>query len=304
MVAAKDGDHQLTGCYRPTINFANPDGGISLGTALAISGAAASPNMGYHSSPSLAFLLTVFNVRLGWWVGNPAQSKWMEPGPRFGLKYLMEELFGLSNADSSFVYLSDGGHFENLGIYELVKRRCHFIVACDATEDGKFAFADLGNAIRKCNADFGIEIEIDVNPIRPQGDANRSLWHCAIGDIHYERVDSDATPGTLVYLKPSLTGDEPTDLLSYHASNAEFPHQTTADQWFEEAQFESYRKLGYHIASSVFKEVVEKVKRTNQPRSEVDPEVLLSELRQVWYPPSFDVRAAFTRHAQALDGDS
>ena len=300
--SGEDADRQPAGCYRPTISFANHEGGISLGTAMAISGAAASPNMGYHSSPSLAFLLTVFNVRLGWWAGNPAQSKWMKPGPRFGLKYLVEELFGLANSDSNFVYLSDGGHFENLGIYELVKRRCHFIVACDASQDGAFTFDDLGNAIRKCNADLGIEIEIDVSPIRPQGDSSHSLRHCAIGVIHYERVDSQAAPGTLVYLKPSLTGDEPSDLVNYHSGHPKFPHQTTADQWFDESQFESYRKLGYHTASSVFKEVVEKLRRTNQWRSDIDPEVLLSELRQYWYPSSSDARAAFTRHAQALDG--
>jgi peptidoglycan hydrolase-like protein with peptidoglycan-binding domain len=283
--AERDRNTDLTscrrrGCYRPTIQYADAVVGISLGTALAISGAAASPNMGYHSSPSLAFLLTVFNVRLGWWTRNPAQSNWMKSGPRFGLKYLAEELFGLSDSRSSFVYLSDGGHFENLGLYELVRRRCRLIVACDATQDSSCEFGDLGNAIRKCNADFGIEIEIDVNPMRPQGDPKYSSCHYAIGTVHYERVDHGAAPGTLVYLKSSLTGDEPTDLLSYHSRHPQFPHQSTTDQWFAEAQFESYRKLGCHIAKSVFGGAVGKLRTENRKNPEVDPEVLLAELRQ------------------------
>ena len=91
---------------------------LRLGTALSISGAAASPNMGYHSSPAVTFLMTVFNARLGWWLGNPAREKWCEPGPRSGF-YLFKELFGRTNANSKYIYLSDGGHFENLGVYEL-----------------------------------------------------------------------------------------------------------------------------------------------------------------------------------------
>ena len=299
--SSKDPKPPSNGCYRPTSKYASDDGGISLGTALAISGAAASPNMGYHSSPPLAFLLTVFNVRLGWWIGNPVQSKWKKPGPRFGLKYLVQELFGLAGAESNFVYVSDGGHFENLGLYELVRRRCRLIVACDAAQDRAFTFDDLGSAIRKCYADFGIEIEMDVNPIRPREDSNRSLRRCAIGTIHYERVDRDATPGTLVYLKASLTGDEPTDLLSYHSRNPDFPHQSTADQWFDESQFESYRKLGHHTGTSVFQEVVGKLRGTGESGAEIDPESLLAELRQYWYPPRIEARAAFTGHGRTLE---
>ena len=108
-------------------------GSIARSNAVTISGAAASPNEGYHSSPSVAFLLTVFSVRLGSWFQNPRRPEvWRKPGPAHGLKPLLSELFGLSNDRSDFVYLSDGGHFEGLGIYELVRRRCRFIVACDA----------------------------------------------------------------------------------------------------------------------------------------------------------------------------
>ena len=243
-----------TATYRTTNVYAYPDnnkveGGIGLGTAMAISGAAASPNMGYQSSAPMAFLMTIFNVRLGWWLGNPRLDAWRESGPTWGLNYLMTELFGLTNDSRKYVYLSDGGHFENLGIYELVRRRCLVIVACDAEQDGDMTFGGLGNAIRKCRTDFGVEIKIDVSRLRKDPETGRSEEHCAVGTIQYQDRDSsgERVTGTLVYIKSSITGDEPTDVLEYRSRNKDFPHQTTADQFFDESQFESYRRLGYHV---------------------------------------------------------
>ena len=240
--------------FRTTNVYAYPatgsdDGGIGLGTAIAISGAAASPNMGYQSSPALAFLMTVFNVRLGWWLGNPRGDRFKRAGPRAGLNYLMTELFGLTNDRRSYVYLSDGGHFENMGMYELVRRRCTLIVVSDAEQDENLAFGGLANALRKCRTDFAVEIDIDVSRIRKDPATGYSSQHCAVGTIRYpETMNGKRVTGTLVYVKSSLTGDEPTDVLEYRARQPAFPHQTTADQFFDESQFESYRRLGYHIA--------------------------------------------------------
>jgi len=266
---------------------------LSLGTTMAISGAAASPNMGFHSSPPLSFLMTVFNVRLGRWIGNPRYlSTGTRTGPHWGLLYLLNELLGHTNDESSYVYVSDGGHFENLGIYELVRRRCRFIIACDAGEDHGLKFGDIGNAIEKCRSDFGVDIEIDIERLRLQKDTGKSDWHCAIGTIHYEYVDSNLTSGTLVYLKSSLTGDEPTDVQRYAAQYPAFPHQTTADQWFSESQFESYRALGQHIAQSTFGVV------GNQKEiSKMNVEEFFVKLRQHWYPPSHFVQLSFTKHS-------
>jgi hypothetical protein len=233
--------------YRPTEHYLYYDVGPRMGTAVSISGAAASPNMGYHSIPSLAFLMTFFNVRLGFWCGNPRNKTWTEPGPKLGLVHLLAELFGETDDESPYVYLSDGGHFENLGLYELVKRRCKFIVVSDAGADGGYTFGDLGNAIRKCREDFGIEIEIETKHLVPDKDTKLTAWHCAIGTIHYGQVDPGAKDGTLVYLKASLSGDEMADILNYYREHPDFPHQSTADQWFTESQFESYRRLGQHI---------------------------------------------------------
>jgi hypothetical protein len=236
--------------YRPTSAYAYSDGGVHLGTAMAISGAAASPNAGLYTSTAMAFLLTVFNVRLGWWMGNPRHDlTWRRSGPRNGLMYLVRELLGMANDRQRHVYLSDGGHFENLGIYELVRRRCSLIIACDAEEDSNFSFAGLGGVIRKCFVDFGVRIKLDdFVAIRPDPGKTLSSRHSIQGTIAYP----EGWTGTLIYIKASLTGDEPADLQAYLAKHQGFPHQSTADQFFEESQFESYHRLGLHISKEVF----------------------------------------------------
>jgi hypothetical protein len=244
--------------YRRSSEYGrNPavDQAITIGTALAISGAAASPNMGYHSSPAVTFLLTLFNVRLGWWLGNPGKAgdqTYTRSCPEFAVGPLLAEAFGLTDANSRYVYLSDGGHFENLGLYEMVLRRCRCILVSDAGCDEKIEFQDLGNAIRKIRIDLGIDITITLDRLKPLGQNGRSNGHYAVGTIHYTRVDYGTSDGILIYLKPSLTGNEPVDVLEYAAHHRQFPHEPTADQFFDEAQFESYRRLGEHIATQVF----------------------------------------------------
>jgi hypothetical protein len=243
------------GLYRRTSEYGTGDAEVSeqsakLGMAMAISGAAASPNMGYHSSSVLSFLMTIFNIRLGRWCGNPAApSGWKRSSPRIGLYYLIRELFGFTDMGSNFLYLSDGGHFENLGVYELVRRRCRLIVCVDASADRLHEFCDLGSAVRRCYTDFNVRIDIDVHRVRrPSADSEA---YCVAGTIHYD----DRHKGTLLYIKPCLTGKEPADIYNYFRKNADFPHQSTADQWFDEAQFESYRSLGHYIGTSIFSAV-------------------------------------------------
>ena len=279
---------------------ANRGEGVSLGTALTVSGAAVNPCMGYHSSPPLAFLMTVFNARLGMWLGNPKRADtWADPGPRRGLFYLLAELFGYTTENSKYVNLADGGFFDNLGIYELVRRRCRFIVACDAEADSKLEFAALGNAIRRCRADFGVNIDIRIDPIRRR-ETGKSEWHCAVGTIEYP--EERAPHGTLVYIKASMTGDEPEDVINYAAAHHSFPHEPTADQWFGESQFESYRKLGQHVAEQVFC-VADPPSSERLPAAErrrVPLEQVFVDLRQAWCPPSKGVQESFTRHTRQL----
>lgn len=236
---------QTKPAYRPTNEFAAMDmeeSGFTLGMALATSGAAISPNMGRASMPVLAFLLTIFNVRLGRWTANPAEQNWKLPGPKIGWFSLLQELLGFCNERSQFIYLSDGGHFDNLGVYELIRRRCAVILAVDASADHKRDMDDLADTIRKCRVDLGVEIHFDkLHEFR--GDADARYEHgYIVGSVKYSATDC----GTIILIKPSLVQDnrESADVLNYALKNPTFPHQTTADQFFDESQFESFRQLG------------------------------------------------------------
>ncbi len=284
----------LANCaYRDTRYYAYPKG-VPLGTAFAISGAAADPNQGYNTSPTVAFFMTVFDVRLGWWLGNPRRNAESSlPGPRFGLMSLISELLGRTDDQTRFVSLSDGGHFDNMALYELVRRRCRYIVLCDGEQDGDYKFEGLGTAIRKCRIDFGVEIDIDPRAIIPAGDPRRSESHCAVGTIRYDAN----TEGTLLYIKASLTGDEPKDVLQYASTSATFPHQTTADQWFTESQFESYRALGFQALNAS----IEPAKIWTGVKGTSDVRALFNEgLRSCWYPPTPGLREHATRHTATL----
>jgi hypothetical protein len=256
--------------FRPSKDYGGPNG-ISLGTAMAISGAAASPNMGYNSSPAVTFLMTMFNVRLGWWLGNPGprgQRTFRRDGPRCAIKPLIDEAFGLTTDHSAYVYLSDGGHFENLGLYEAVRRRCRFIVAVDAGCDGGFSFADLGNAMRKIHIDLGVKIRfVKLEQLKKRtsdGSILTDADYCAIGLIDY--IGADGQPesgppatkdGFILYLKAGYHGTEGGAIRSYANAHPEFPHETTLDQWFSESQFETYRALGFEIADHIITTVLE-----------------------------------------------
>ncbi|MGO9083795.1 MAG: patatin-like phospholipase family protein [Candidatus Sulfotelmatobacter sp.] len=237
------------------------EGGISLGTAMAISGAAASPNMGYFTTPATAFFMALFDVRLGWWMGNPRYPKnWRSAGPALGLEYLLSEVFAQSDQKRRYVYLSDGGHFENLAVYELIRRHCRLIVACDADCDPQYTFDNLLSLIEKARTDFGARIEIKYEPIRPKAGTRGSAVNHAVGTIYYDPNNLNDT-GTLIFIKASLPIKEvagvkpsapaekmlPDDVWQYATLHPTFPHQTTADQWFDELQFESYRALGEYI---------------------------------------------------------
>jgi len=248
--------------------------GVTLGTAMAISGAAFNPNMGYHSSPLVTLLMTFFNCRLGWWLPNPIwphRRKWPpaggktrrflgRDGPKWALLPLLNEALGNTDDSYKWIELSDGGHFENLGLYEMVLRRCRHIIVVDADADGEFQFEDLGNAIRKIEIDLGIPITFPDFPrglpmkkkVEPQN------LYCIRGKIQYDCVDYSEPAGELLFIKPLLNGSEPPDIRAYAASHEHFPHEATSNQFFNEAQFESYRHLGSWVISSYFEEVGEK----------------------------------------------
>ena len=242
---------RLIGGYRETRSYG---GGLSLATAMAVSGAAASPNMGFHTSPPVAALLTIFNMRLARWCPNPAQPQWRKAAPNWGASRLLTELLGEANARNAWINLSDGGHFDNLGLYELVRRRASLILVTDAGADEHYRFEDLAMVRRKLWTDFGVELEMQeaaLAAIRPKAagaanpdDPRFSDCHWAFGSIRYP----DQRHACLVYVKSSLTRDIPLDVRQYKDTHPTFPHESTADQWFDEDQFEAYRHLGQYVA--------------------------------------------------------
>jgi hypothetical protein len=229
--------------YRESARFGE---GMKLGTAMAISGAAVSPNWGYHSSPLTSFLMSLFNVRLGSWQGNPNNPRTcLDRQPWFSLEVVLREAFGRTSDDGRFIYLSDGGHFENLGLYEMVRRRCHTIVVSDAGADPTCTLEDLGNAVRKIAIDLDVKIVFDrIDVSRRDADPRNPGVYCATGRILYP--ENHAEVGRIIYIKAGVYGDAPADVRAYAAANARFPHDTTLNQWFTESQFESYRSLGSH----------------------------------------------------------
>ncbi|MET0225351.1 MAG: hypothetical protein ABW187_02820, partial [Dokdonella sp.] len=277
---------------------------LTLGSAIAISGAAVSPNMGYHSSAAVTFLLTLFDARLGWWLPNPLHARRKRAAlPPFSGGWLVAELLGLTRDGGRQLYLSDGGHFENLGLYELVRRGCRFVVCVDASADAQRDFADLGDAVQKCRVDLGADIRIDVADLRV-GANGLSARSCAVGTIVY----ADGSEGVLLYLKPGLTGSEPTDVAHFARAHPSFPHEPTVDQYFDAAQFESYRRLGEHVATSAFASALERAAAIAEsaPQAALDvrdgarKERILVELRHAWAAPLDGVKNRFSTHADAM----
>lgn len=279
---------------------------LPVGTWLSISGAAFSTGTGMRTSLGLSLLAGLANVRLGrWWdsgvVRQPPEKRsrrkislQFEDGLArlFPVQtYLLDEFLArFPGTSRRHWYLSDGGHFENMGGYELLRRRLRFILIVDAEMDADFTFGGLANLVRKARIDFGAEVHFlteeqldivvneDVRPYigtlaqlqrgewkdmpqdesKPHGRLEKpdregfSLAHAALARVTYASDGAPEAYSWLLYVKPTLTGREPVDVLEYHAAHPIFPHESTIDQFFDESQWESYRRLGEHIADVLF----------------------------------------------------
>lgn len=252
---------------------------FNLGSAMAVSGAAVAPNMGMLSVKLMSPTLALLNLRLGRWAANPRVLKDTASGKgrNFpGARYFWREAFkktgislgssgGVSSAAVSsgaakpFVYLSDGGHIENLGAYELLRRRCRLIICVDGECDPDLSAGALAQLERFARIDLGIRLHIDVTPIAIghqaaskamskltdplKPDDAKNGPHVALGLIEYPEKEI----GAFLYVKSSLSGDENAYVAAYKTEHPAFPHETTGDQFFSEEQFECYRALGEHI---------------------------------------------------------
>jgi hypothetical protein len=224
-------------------------GRTNLATSMAISGAAVNPNSFATRSRPVSFLMSLLNVRLGYWIRRPMEHgwKWSLGAPHWYIMMFSEMLGRGLNENERRLHLADGGHFENLGLYELLRRRCTQIVVVDAGADSRYHFSDLAKIIEMARVDFGIRIQIDTTEMCP-GDHCESPRCFAKGTIEYGAVDGKQLCGTLLYLKPVMTAElQAEDVKAYDRDHPEFPHESTADQFFDEAQFEAYRELGYQL---------------------------------------------------------
>ncbi|MDH5399856.1 MAG: hypothetical protein OEX02_17015, partial [Cyclobacteriaceae bacterium] len=247
--------------------------GLTLATAMAISGAAVNPSAGPNSSgitrsKLISILLGVLNLRLGYWAPNPNRivsgSKANQRPDLFypGLKGVL----GISQTEKKkWIELTDGGHFENLALYELIRRRLKLIIVSDGGADEKFTFEDLANAMEKVRVDFNAKIEFlkDCAPLEDlvpkglkkwAGKFNLAKRGYALGKITYPPKigDSKNEYGLLVYIKTTLIDGLPADVYGYKMANPSFPDQTTGDQFFDEVQLEAYRELGYQLVKRLF----------------------------------------------------
>lgn len=222
---------------------------LDLATAMALSGAAVSPQMGLRTTRYASFWLTALNLRLGAWLRRPGTA--VGHGP--GISHLFREFTATADERDAFLNLSDGGHIENLGVYELLRRRCRFIVAIDGENDPQMTFHALTNLQRLAYIDHGIVLELDLDDLR-LSQAGFSRSHFKFCRIIYPAgpQDAQAEIGYLVYLKLSLTGNEGEFLRRYRFDEPAFPHHSTADQFFSEPQFEAYRSLGEHVGEKMF----------------------------------------------------
>jgi hypothetical protein len=269
---------------------------LGLGRWIGISGAAFSTALGVKTSLAFSVLAGLANVRLGYWWdsgirrhGQAAKTVsgtvlyWATKAFPVQIQLIEEFLARFHGAVRRRWYLTDGGHFENTGCYELIRRKARFIVCCDDGADPEYGFEDIATLIRLARTDFRAEIEVlGTDALKTYGlensefvgtlaEVQRSLTragatsdavsghlqggsysskHALLASVRFE---NDSKPSSFIlFIKPSVTGDEPLDVQQYQVSHPSFPQEPTSDQFFDEAQWESYRQLGYHIGEKLF----------------------------------------------------
>jgi hypothetical protein len=262
---------------------------ITLPAAVAISGAALSPSMGAMTKPSLTFLLALVNARLGVWLPNPRLAidrharearegayraaaelqreggkpdeipaiastedlelkPWRRPKPRF--TWLWKEMRGKNSGNARFLYVTDGGHWENLGLVELLRRGCTKIYCFDAAGDKEQTFFTIGEAMALARSELGVEISLKPESMRTKEGEKYSAADHVYGTFQYPRIKdgSSGRTGSIVFAKAAVTKDAPWDVRAYKERDPAFPNHSLLAQMFADKTFESYRKLGYFTA--------------------------------------------------------
>ncbi|HEX6150247.1 hypothetical protein, partial [Nocardioides sp.] len=264
--------------YEAFADFGRRD--LTVPAAMAISGAAVSPLVGRASSRTrpVRVLLTVLNARLGVWLPNPygqpphvirhalrlrrrydaggtdqprrssvlaweAAARVMSVAGKPGPYRLLREAFGRPSLSDPKLYVTDGGHYDNLGLLEALRRRPRQVIVIDASNDAANSFGALAEAIATARMDLGVEVTVDVSPLQASGDS-RAAKAWATGCATYD--DSDDV-SEIVFLKAQLVPRLPWDVEHYARENPDFPRRSTSRQFFDEWDFEAYRELGQDL---------------------------------------------------------
>lgn len=252
--------------YRETSRWRLGNRQVGLASAIATSGAAVAPHMALWSISSARALLSFVNLRLGLWIKRPKKDG-EGSGGRPGGRELLKEMTGWGmSEEQDWLMLTDGGHLDNSGVYELLRRRCRFIVAVDGSADPDGEFDTLMTLVRHARIDMGIEIKCDLDELRPSRKTGLSPAHGVLCEVIYPEHSS--TTCLLLVIKLSMTGNEPELIVSYKQRFPKFPNQPTSDQFFDEHQFEAYRRLGTHAAESLFHNVL--IQSSSDPDSVTD----------------------------------
>jgi hypothetical protein len=261
---------------------------MPLAQAAAISGAAVSPNMGTHTTTTLSIITTLLNIRMGYWLSNarpspaPATQQLLTDLP---LVLYWKEMLGRASHEDGQIYLSDGGHFENLGLYELLRRRCKYIIAVSAdvgSMDEPFDMGNLGAALRLARVDFGVEVEMgSLVPLMHDPKTGGVLSFFSAGKLTYPDAsskDKDANVGTLIFIKTGvIEQDLSADLLQYWKNHPNFPYDSTSDQQYDQPRFESYRQLGYLATRAMWESLGE----AEKPPAHAPRATLLTHLKKI-----------------------
>ena len=241
-------------------------GELTLASAMAISGAAVNPDAGCGGDgitrqPFLSMLMGILNLRLGYWVPNPnpheSEGAIRPSAPNYFWPGLWEIIFRYRlNEKAYFLQLTDGGHFENLALYEMIRRRLKLIIVCDGAADPQCTFSELANAMQKVRTDFGALIIIEDEMLKDLMPSKKmdQVKVAKRGFLKAKIIYADNSRGRLIYINTTFCEGLSADIYGYKREHPFFPEEPTSDQFFNEKQFEAYRELGYHIAWSMMKD--------------------------------------------------
>ncbi|MEM9267753.1 MAG: hypothetical protein AAGA78_02295, partial [Pseudomonadota bacterium] len=289
-------------------------GKLTLATAMATSGAAVSPGGGFAgqgptTNVVVSLAMAFLSLRLGYWLQwnhkfwslSSRYGNHIQPAARLAIGQMLSQVWpnrptGVSNDSSNheFLELTDGGHFENLGLYELVRRRCAVIVVVDGGEDREASYESFSAALRRVREDFNAKIKFDLDVKRSAKSGAAAYEPSGPQDLVPRKADdefpsgvdyaskgyfvasvtyADPEPGMetedgfrahrtggpqtglLIYLKSAMVRELSLPTKGYSGVNAKFPYDPTTNQFFSPEQFEAYRDLGTVIANQMMKEV-------------------------------------------------